>query len=70
MQVLDCDEDPSALLEADRIVAASPCTAAEIRDRNRQVSIVSKNSLAGLSTAVTRWIPEPRTMLRVNDRGS
>jgi hypothetical protein len=43
MQVLDCD-DASALLEADRILAASPCTAPETWDRNRQASIINKNS--------------------------
>ena len=50
-RIVECASDAEALLEADRLLAASSCTAAEIWDRERQVSIISRTlvrrSLAG-----------------------
>jgi hypothetical protein len=45
-EIIECEDDAAALLEADRILATSPCTAAEIRDRDRQVSIISRKPSA------------------------
>jgi hypothetical protein len=46
MQVVEADDDAAAVLEADKILASSPCTAAEIWDRERRVSIISRKSSA------------------------
>jgi hypothetical protein len=45
-EIIECEDDAAALLEADRILATSPCTAAEIWDRDRRVSIISRKSSA------------------------
>jgi hypothetical protein len=47
MQVIEASDDAAAVLEADRILAASPSTSAEVWDCERRVSIISrKNSAA------------------------
>ena len=45
-EIIECEDDAAALLEADRILASSPCTAAELWDRDRQVSIISRRKPA------------------------
>ena len=46
VRVVDCETDADALLEADRILATSSCTAAEVWDRQRQVSMIARPSAA------------------------
>lgn len=46
MQVIEAEDDAGAVLEADRILATSPCTAVEIWDRDRRVSLISRNETA------------------------
>ena len=43
--VIECDDDAAALHEADLMLETSPCTAAEIWDRTRRVSIVGKREM-------------------------
>jgi hypothetical protein len=45
MQVIEADDDATAVLEADNILASSPCAAAEIWDRDCRVSIFSRRAL-------------------------
>jgi hypothetical protein len=45
-EMIECEDDAAALLEADRILAASPGTAAEIWDGERKVSIISRKPSA------------------------
>lgn len=44
--VVECDNDDAALREVRRILETSPCTAAEIWDRTRKLSIISKKNIA------------------------
>lgn len=44
--VVECDSDAAAVQEVGRILEASPCTAAEIWDRSRKLSIISKRNVA------------------------
>ena len=44
--IIECDNDAAALQEVGRILETSPCTAAEIWDRTRKVSIISKKNTA------------------------
>jgi hypothetical protein len=46
VKVLEADGDAAAVLEADKILATSSCTAAELWDRERRVSIISRKSPA------------------------
>ena len=46
MQVVECENDADAVLEADKILALSTCTAAEVWDRDRKVPILSRKSPA------------------------
>jgi hypothetical protein len=46
MHVVEADDDAAALLEVDRILAASPCTAVEIWDRSRKVAILGRRQTA------------------------
>ena len=46
MQVIECEDDAAAVIEADRILAASPCMAADIWDRDRRVSLISRKNTA------------------------
>jgi hypothetical protein len=41
-QIIAADDDAAAVLEADRILESSPCPSAELWDRNRRVSIISR----------------------------
>jgi hypothetical protein len=43
--VVECDNDAAALQEVGRILETSPCTAAEIWDRTRKLSIISKKNI-------------------------
>ena len=42
VHIIECDDDASAVLEADRVLQASTCQAVEIWQRQHQVSILSK----------------------------
>jgi hypothetical protein len=53
VQFIECVNDATALLEADRILARSPFTCAEIWDRERQVSIISRKSSAASAIRLT-----------------
>lgn len=44
VQVIECDDDAAALIEAFGLLASSPGTAAEVWDGARQVSIISQKS--------------------------
>jgi hypothetical protein len=46
VQVIEGKDDAAALLEADGVLATSSCTAAEVWDRDRKVSIISRKSPA------------------------
>jgi hypothetical protein len=46
MQVIECEDDATALLEAGRILEKSPCTAAEVWKLDRRVALVSRRSSA------------------------
>ena len=46
MQVLECEDNAEALLEAERILEKSPCTAAEVWKVDRRVALVSRRSSA------------------------
>ena len=46
MHVIPADDDAGAVLEADRILATSPCTVAEVWDRDREVSIITRKQSA------------------------
>jgi hypothetical protein len=42
VEVVECDDDAAAVIEADRILAASSYKSIEVWDRGRRVSIISK----------------------------
>jgi hypothetical protein len=46
MQVVEAEGDAAAVLEVEKILADSPCTAAELWDRERRVSIISRKASA------------------------
>lgn len=46
MHVIEASDDATAVLEADRILAASPSTSAEVWDCERRVSIISRENSA------------------------
>ena len=46
INVIECESQADAVLEADRLLAASPCTSAEIWDRGLQVSIINRSPSA------------------------
>jgi hypothetical protein len=46
IQVIECADDASAVLEADRLLAASSYTAVEVWYRQHQVSILSRKATA------------------------
>ena len=46
MQILECENDSAALIEAGRMLTASPFTSVEVWEGDREVSIVSRQSSA------------------------
>jgi len=46
MRVIECKDDATALIEANRILEKSPCTAAEVWKLDRRVALVSRRSSA------------------------
>jgi hypothetical protein len=46
MQLIEAENDSAALREADKMLSSSPCTAVEVWDRNRKVSILSRKTSA------------------------
>jgi len=44
--IIECDDDATALLEADRLLASSAQKSVEVWDRSRKVSILSRNTTA------------------------
>jgi hypothetical protein len=44
--VIECDDDAAALQETGRILETSPCTAAEVWERSRKVSIIRRKDVA------------------------
>jgi hypothetical protein len=46
VQILECENDSAALIEAARMLIASPCTSAELWERDRKVSIVTRQTSA------------------------
>jgi hypothetical protein len=44
--VIECDDDAAVLLEASHILETSPCTAAEVWDCTRKVSIIRRQDIA------------------------
>ena len=52
--VIECDDDAAALQEAGRIVDTSPCSAAEVWDRTRKVSIIWKKNVAARAAMLQR----------------
>jgi hypothetical protein len=46
VHVIEGEDDAAAMLEADRILAASSFTTAEVWDRERKVSIISRKEEA------------------------
>jgi hypothetical protein len=46
VQVVECEDDAAAVLKADKLLADSDYLSAEVWDRGRQVSIISRQSSA------------------------
>jgi len=46
MQVIECDDDAAALIEAERVLELSPFKTVEIWDRNRRISILTRSETA------------------------
>jgi hypothetical protein len=44
--LMECDNDPAAVIEAKQILESAPCTTVEVWNRDRRVSIVSKRRAA------------------------
>jgi hypothetical protein len=46
MQLIEAENDSAALREAGKMLSSSPCTAVEVWDRTRKVSILSRRTSA------------------------
>jgi predicted DNA-binding transcriptional regulator AlpA len=57
--IIECDDDAAALQEASHMVDTAPCSAAEVWDRTRKVSIIWKKDVAA-----------PAAMLRGKSSGN
>jgi hypothetical protein len=44
--IIECDDDATALLEADRLLTSSAQKSVEVWDRRRKVPILSRNTTA------------------------